>query len=133
MRQVSNDESILQGAHVLVVEDDCLISMELASVLSAAGADVVGPSHTVADALALVDQRDITVAILDVRLGGGTIAPVARGLTERKIPFVFYTGQVHNDPIWREWPDSPVISKPAPASSLIEAVAALVTRPFRRS
>jgi len=130
MRQVPNDESILQGAYVLVVEDDFLISMELTSVLTAAGAEVVGPSRTVADALTLVDENEVTVAILDVRLGGDTVAPVARGLTERKIPFVFYTGQVHNDPIWHEWPASQVISKPAPASSLIQAVAALVNKPY---
>ena len=42
---------------VLVVEDDLLISMELTSVLTAAGADVIGPSSTVADALALVDPK----------------------------------------------------------------------------
>jgi len=129
MRQAPNDESVLQGAHVLVVEDDFLISLELTSVLTAAGADIVGPSHTVADALALVDRNHITVAILDVRLGGDTVAPLARDLTRRKIPFVFYTGQVHNDPIWREWPSSQIISKPAPPGSLVAALAALVCRP----
>jgi DNA-binding response OmpR family regulator len=126
MRQVPNDEPNLQGAHVLVVEDDFLISMELTSVLTAAGAAVIGPSPTVAGALALVDQNEISAAILDVRLGNDTVAPVARGLTRRKIPFLFYTGQANTDPIWREWPASQVISKPARPRSLVAAVAALI-------
>ena len=130
MQRVPNDEPILQGAYVLVVEDDFLIAMELESVLTAAGADVVGPSRTVADALALVAGNEVTVAILDVRLGGDTVAPVARGLSKRNIPFVFYTGQTHSDPICGEWPNSQVISKPAQPNSLIEAVAALVNKPY---
>jgi DNA-binding response OmpR family regulator len=64
--------------------------------------------------------------VLDVRIGNDTIAPVARGLTERKIPFLFYTGQVNTDPIWREWPASQVIAKPARPRSLVAAVAALI-------
>ena len=132
MRQAPTDETVLQGAHVLVVEDDVLISMELTSVLTAAGADVIGPSPTVAGALALVDQNKISAAILDVRLGSDTVAPVARGLTERKIPFLFYTGQATTDPIWREWPASQVISKPARPHALVAAVAALVNRAARR-
>jgi DNA-binding response OmpR family regulator len=135
MRHAGKDEPDLQGAHVLVVEDDALISMELTSVLIAAGADVIGPSSTVADALALVDREDISVAILDVRLGDDTVAPVARGLSRRKIPFVFYTGQGTSDPIWREWPASKVIPKPSLPRSLIAAVAAAVNKPapFRKS
>ena len=82
----------LEGTHVLVVEDDLLISMELTSVLTAAGADVIGPSHTVAHALALVDREDISVAVLDVRLGDETVAPVARGLWRRENSIRFLHG-----------------------------------------
>ncbi len=135
MQYAGKDEPDLQGAHVLVVEDDLLISMELTSVLTAAGADVIGPSHTVADALSLVDREDISVAILDVRLGDDTVAPVARGLSRRKIPFVFYTGQGNDDPLWQEWPASKVIPKPSLPRSLVAAVADVVKKPapFRKS
>jgi DNA-binding response OmpR family regulator len=125
MEQQATDETTLQGVHVLVVEDDLLISMEISSVLADAGADVVGPSRTVAEALALIDREDISAAILDVRLGQETVAPVARSLSQRQIPFVFYTGQVTTDPIWGEWPTSKVISKPATPQTLVVAVASL--------
>ena len=135
MQHAGEDEPDLQGAHVLVVEDDLLISMELTSALTAAGADVIGPSHTVADALALVDREDISVAILDVRLGDDTVAPVARGLSRRNIPFVFYTGQGSSDPFWQEWPASKVIPKPSRPRSVVAAIADAVNRqaPFRKS
>lgn len=125
MHQQETDNATLQGVRVLVVEDDFLISMELSSVLSAAGAVVVGPSRTVAEALALVEQEVVTAAILDVRLGRETVSPVARALSRRDIPFVFYSGQVTTDPIWREWPASQVISKPARPRTLVSAIACL--------
>lgn len=130
MHPAVSEQPILQGAHVLVVEDDFLIATELTSVLTAAGADVIGPSRTVQDALDRVGRDDISVAILDVRLGTDTVAPVARGLSERRIPFFFYTGQTKSDPIWQEWPASKVISKPARPRTLINAVASLFNRPL---
>jgi DNA-binding response OmpR family regulator len=132
MEQPATDETTLQGAHVLVVEDDLLISMEISSVLADAGADVVGPSRTVAEALDLIDREDISAAILDVRLGQETAAPVARSLSQRQIPFFFYTGQVTNDPIWGEWPMSKVVSKPATPQTLVVAVASLTQPPRER-
>jgi DNA-binding response OmpR family regulator len=116
----------LGGASILVVEDDFLILMELESVLSAAGADVIGPSRNVEEALMLAGEQGITAAILDVRIGRDTVAPVARRLSARRIPFLFYTGQVGTDPIWQEWPAARVLSKPATPQVLVSAVAALL-------
>src|SRR5690349_9880272 len=61
----------LDGAHVLVVEDDFFILAELESGLTDAGAEVVGPCRSARDALAALDGRDVAVAILDLQLGGG--------------------------------------------------------------
>jgi DNA-binding response OmpR family regulator len=123
----------LGGASILVVEDDFLILMELESILTAAGAHVIGPSRNVDDALALAGERGITAAILDVRIGRDTVAPVARCLSNRGIPFLFYTGQVGTDPIWQEWPAARVISKPAHPRVLVSAVAALLREVDRSS
>ena len=56
MQKVSQIRSAqrLIGAHLLVVEDDFLISMDLKEVLTDAGAEVVGPCRTVIDAVALL-------------------------------------------------------------------------------
>ena len=118
--------SALHGARVLVVEDDFIISMELQSVLTEAGAVIAGACRTVKEALALVDDDDLALAILDIRLGKDTIAPVARQLTRRGIPFVFYTGQVETDPIRAEWPDCRIVPKPAQPRTIVAAMADLL-------
>lgn len=66
--------------------------------------------------------------MLDVRIGHDTIAPVARQLARRGTPFVFYTGQVGSDPAIAEWPGRTVITKPAPAKTIVSAVAGMLRR-----
>jgi DNA-binding response OmpR family regulator len=126
-RQVKFDAvSVLQGAHVLVVEDDFLLLMELQSILHDAGAEFTG-CRTVQEALAAT-KNGIAAAILDVRVGRQTIAPVARQLAARGTPFIFYTGQVENDPDLAEWSGSTVLSKPAQAGTIVAALADVMQR-----
>ena len=87
----------LRGARVLVVEDDALLLMELESILQDAGAEIVACCRNVTDGLTAVEQKPLAAAILDVRIGQGTIAPIARRLSNCGTPFLFYTGQVEND------------------------------------
>jgi DNA-binding response OmpR family regulator len=123
----------LDGSRVLVVEDDFFIGLELAATLRDAGADVVGPLQTVQSALAGAEDQKLSAAILDIRLGNETVEPVARRLAEHAIPFLFYTGQSTTDPVQAMWPDCRIVAKPALPSSLLSAIAALVTRSRRRS
>ncbi len=116
----------LQGVRVLVVEDDALLLMELEAILANAGAEVVGVCRTVADGVAAAQQDGIAAAVLDVRIGRDTIAPVARQLASRGTPFVFYTGQVGSDPAIAEWRDHAIVAKPANAATIVSAVAGLL-------
>jgi DNA-binding response OmpR family regulator len=118
----------LRGARVLIVDDEFLIAAQLQSDLQDAGAQVIGPSHTLQHALALAEREHLTAAILDIQLGPDSVGPLAQRLTDRGIPFVFYTGQVHTDPIRTRWPNSKVISKPATAANLIAAVASVIKK-----
>ena len=117
--------SALQGVRVLIVEDDLLLLMELESILLEAGAEVAGSCRSVREGLAAADDR-VAAAILDVRVGRETIAPVARRLASRGTPFVFYTGQVQNDPELAEWPGCTVLSKPARPGTIVAALAELL-------
>ena len=119
-------DSLLRGVRVLVVEDDAIISMEIEAILSEAGAEIAGCCRTVKDALALAETDGLTAAILDVRLGRETIAPVARELARRGVPFVFYTGQIDTDMMRAEWPDCSIVSKPAQPRAIVKAVADLL-------
>src|SRR5690242_8994249 len=108
MEPLSEVIGVLDGARLLVVEDDFIISLELQSILGAAGAEITATCHKVSDALRAIEAGDVDAAILDVKLGGDTAAPVARELTRRGVPFLFYTGQTETDPTRAEWPTAPI-------------------------
>ena len=86
----------LSGRRVLVVEDEPLASMLIEDELRNAGATVLGPALSVADALRLVEAAaadgGISVAVLDINLGGRHVAPVAERLAALRVPFLFATG-----------------------------------------
>jgi DNA-binding response OmpR family regulator len=123
----NNVQHPLAGSRVLVVEDEFIIALELQSNFEDAGAEVVGPAHTLAEALELATHADITAATLDLQLMRDSVAPVARALAKRGIPFVFYSGQPSTDPVIAEWPRCKALAKPAHPEELVEAVAQLVT------
>ena len=116
----------LEGANILVVEDEVVIAMEITSSLEDEGAQVIGPAHTLDRAVILASKFDISAAILDLRLGAASVAPVARLLSEREIPVLFYSGQSPADPAKAEWPKSAIFAKPCSPDILIGALAGLV-------
>jgi DNA-binding NtrC family response regulator len=118
----------LDGARVLVVEDEAILAMELESILREAGARAVTLCRTVDDALAAVAKNGVAAAVLDVRVGREPVGPVASNLAKRGIPFLFYTGQIGYDPVLEAWPRSRVITKPAPARTIVAAVRDLLRK-----
>lgn len=116
----------LRGQRVLIVDDESVIALELEMVIGDAGGVVVGPVGDLEDAVALAKTETISAAVLDVRLGGRTIEPVAEVLAERGVPFVFYSGQVQSDLTLARWPSAAFVQKPAPSCKLIDAVAGLI-------
>ena len=97
----------LTGVQLLIVEDDFLLLLDLEEILVA-------------------EKEEISAAILDVRIGAQNIVPVARKLAPRGTPFVFYTGQLGNDPMMEEWPGCRTLSKPALPQMIVNAVAELL-------
>lgn len=91
---LDEDERCLVGRCLLVVEDEYMIAIDLASFLEGLGADVIGPAGTVQEGLDLVERHGsrLDVALLDVNLRGERVYPVADALTVRGVPIVFTTG-----------------------------------------
>lgn len=84
---------VLQSRRILVVEDDYLIAGALTESLLEAGATVVGPAASVAEAIAVIDREArLDAAVLDINLGAEDVFPVAAVLQQRGVPFVFATG-----------------------------------------
>jgi len=102
---------------VLLVEDEPLVSMMLADMLSAFGHKVDGPYSRFGDAIHAAKTNNLQAGILDVNLGGEKTYAVADILTDRKIPFAFVTGY-GPDTIVSEFAHAPVLQKPIEAAKL---------------
>lgn len=105
------NEDILQGARVLVVEDEAAISMLLEDMLLNFGCDVVGPAARLATALEMAEGESFDVAILDVNVAGEPIYPVAETIAKRALPLIFSTGY-GGAGIREPFRDRPVVQKP---------------------
>ena len=113
----------LTDKRILVVEDEYFLMEDLCRDLQEAGAVVVGPAPSVAQALALIETEPaIDAAILDVNLGGEMAFPVADALQRRDCPFVFTTG--YSDSILGgRYPDVPRVEKPVEFRRLAKTLA----------
>jgi DNA-binding response OmpR family regulator len=133
MVQPMNDNRPLSGVTVLVVEDDFLLAMDVEATLVGAGAIVVDVCLTLDQAMARGDADDFAVAVLDFSLGSESVAPFARRLARRGVPFILHTGMPRGDPGLMEWTNTPMVQKPASPHSLVSAVGAIAaTGPNRR-
>jgi CheY-like chemotaxis protein len=84
--------SLLQGARVLVVEDEATLSHNLQTQLRDLGCVVGGTADKLEDALQMARTSDFDVALLDVNIGGKRVDPVAEVIRARGTPIVFISG-----------------------------------------
>jgi DNA-binding response OmpR family regulator len=82
----------LEGARVLVVEDEFLVATLIEDMLESAGCVVAGPIAGVAAALDAFNHDTYEAAVLDVILGRARIDPGADALSRQNVPFMFVTG-----------------------------------------
>ncbi|MXQ12364.1 response regulator [Microvirga makkahensis] len=109
--------------HILVVEDEAMISMLLEDMVLDCGAEIVGPVAKFADALELAHKAEFEVAVLDLNLNGTLSYPIAEVIRERGIPVIFATGY-GTDGLLDRFSDCPTLQKPFSQQDFAEAVAA---------
>lgn len=109
------------SARVLIVEDEALLAIDLASNLTDAGFFVVGPATSVAKALRLIEKTGCDVAVLDVNLRDETSEPVARELRARSTPFLFLSG-ISKERLPNWFDGLVVLSKPAQTDVVVGAL-----------
>jgi CheY-like chemotaxis protein len=120
MRPTLNGVGRLDGVRVLVVDDEFLIALDLEAVLQDAGAASVVICTSVEDGVEAIEHERFDIAVLDVRLGGQTSAPIARLLADKGVQFVFYSGQGLPAALHQRFPDAPVLAKPARHGAVVE-------------
>ena len=96
---------------VLVVEDDPLIAMLMQDFLDELGFACVGPAFSLPQALETAERETFEAGILDLKLGGDDVYPVAQLLAHRGIPFAFASG-FGRQGVESYWHDRPHIPKP---------------------
>jgi CheY-like chemotaxis protein len=115
---------------VLVVEDELMIRMLLQDMLDDLGHTLAGEAGHIDEALALAQQAEFDIAILDVNLAGQPISPVVEVLIARGLPFVFATGYGQRG-VPEPYRKIPTLQKPFQAEAL--ALALEAATPARRN
>ena len=112
---------------VMVLEDNMVIAMDAADIMTGFGARDVKLASSVDDAMKVIATENITFAVLDVNLGNQTSLAVAQELERLQIPFSLATGYGDVENILAEYPKVPVVQKPYTAESLNDALQAALT------
>jgi CheY-like chemotaxis protein len=115
----------LSGQRVLIVEDEYFIAGDLTEELVAAGAEIAGPAASAAEALPLIDARQVNLAVLDINLKGEMSFVIADALAARGIPFIFATGYDHKS-VPARFADRALLQKPVVVADVVTALASAV-------
>ena len=118
----------LAGRSILIVEDEPIIALDIATAFQNAGAQVT-TTTTLDHAETHVEHDGLAAAVLDHGLGDGNSSSLCERLAERGIPFVIYSGfGTIDEGACRK---APHIVKPAhPATIIATVVGMLHGRPI---
>ncbi len=114
----------LDGLHILLVEDEYLIALDVETICLDHGATQV----TIAGRLAELQDRSLTdgvdAAIVDLMINGVPTLNFAARLQQQGIPFIFATGHMMTDDIRARFPHVELVEKPYSGDDLVRALAA---------
>jgi DNA-binding response OmpR family regulator len=120
---------------ILIVEDDSVIGLAVADLLSDEGFRVVGPVGTRKDALAALESDRPDAVLLDLMLRDGSGADFIYELKARQVPFVVFSGHTQASMNLPELQDALWVEKPGRAPDLVAALSAALktTEPVGQS
>jgi len=114
---------VLQGKRILIVEDEPLIALDIADMVEAQGAVVIGPAFALDEAQALVETQAIDGALLDIDLGRTLVWPLAETLHAKGIPFAFVSARCDRPDRPAQLAECHCIAKPTSEEAILQAVA----------
>ena len=106
---------------VLLVEDEPLLLMATADMLTDLGHQVTGMATSLTSARQAADSLAFDIAVLDVNVGGDRVDDVAALLAERRIPFVVTSGYAANS-LPAAFAGRPYLAKPFEPEELSRAL-----------
>ena len=111
----------MRAISLFLVEDEALIRMMMVQMLEELGHRVIAEAGSVREALSLAETSEFDLALLDVNLDGESVAPVARAIERRGLPFLFVTGYAPAA-LPEPFTGSSVLRKPFPIEVLKQAI-----------
>jgi DNA-binding NtrC family response regulator len=115
----------LRGLRVLVIEDCWNVAHTIKSILEKAGARVLGPVPSAAQAIGIIEREAVSLALIDMNLRGSFADEVVDELAARGIPHAIVTGY-ETLPTDADRSAAVVLRKPVDASELIGFVSRYV-------
>jgi DNA-binding response OmpR family regulator len=119
----NNNNKPLSGCRILLIEDEAMVLLSVADMLTAAGATIIGHATTAMSALYMAKAKDFDCAVMDVKLHNGDVLPAARMVSSLGKTIVFVTATPDRPELKTEWPDAEVLGKPATDEDVIRATA----------
>jgi light-regulated signal transduction histidine kinase (bacteriophytochrome) len=113
---------------VLVVEDSMITAMDIERILETAGHSVSGPTGRVEEALSLLQEETIDLALLDINLGKDNSFLIAERLEDLRIPFLFLSGYTPDKLVPERFADRPFLGKPFSDQGLAEIMRTTLAR-----
>ncbi|HEY3740546.1 MAG TPA: response regulator [Bryobacteraceae bacterium] len=115
----------MADSHLLVIEDEGAIAIDIESALTVAGYTNIALAATEKHALARIEGEAWDAVIADANLNGKGIQHIVEALDRKRIPFVIVTGyERENLPeILRS---APLIAKPFTGPKLLQIISELL-------
>ncbi|MEO1657679.1 MAG: hypothetical protein AAFR65_08150 [Pseudomonadota bacterium] len=114
----------LKGRHILLVEDDPLVSAHLQAVLGGAGAQVT--ALATARELDAFNPAATDLAVLDISLSDGHIGDHLAPLSAAGVSLLFHTGADDTAELTHAHPAARVLAKPSREAELLAICAEMI-------
>ena len=108
--------------HVLIVEDEYLVALDIEATMLDASFTVIGPVPDVGQALGVLQSQTPDAVCLDMNLNGIPSTPIAAELQKLGIPFVVLTGYCGSGVTDPAYQGAPIVHKPFRTDELVAAL-----------
>ena len=114
-------------ARVLIVEDEPVLALGLRRFLTAKDFEIVGCAGSVEKAIAVMEEIECDVAVLDVNLRGQSAVPLAEAFRKRGKSIILMSGYSRSD-LPSELSGVPFLLKPFDPNELVAVILKIFER-----
>ncbi|MEL7728042.1 response regulator [Citromicrobium bathyomarinum] len=122
------DLSLIEGARILVLDDEWLVAEQYTNSLMGAGCSVVGPFNDLESAIESVESEQLDFAVVDFNIDGDEATPLLNLLEKRNVPFLVVSGYGSELRLASKLKERAFLAKPASPAAMLSRVAQAIRR-----